>query len=386
MGADNGDPGSVSRPGQRGLIGIRMDALRAKVRALLIRMTGRFDSGRADADFSAEIEAHLNLHIEDGVRAGLSAEDARRRALIRLGGVEQVRQAHRERRAFPRLESLWRDLRYAGRTLKRRPGFAITAVLTLGLGIGACTAIFSLINAVIIRSLPYSDPERLVYLFTPNPNLKIPPEVICPSYADFNDIRQQSHTFAGISDFEQAMFSLTTLGAMQRVGGARVDADFFSTLQSSPELGRAIAADDIQPGREKVAVISHSLWVSIFGADAGVLKRSIELDGTNYQVIGVMPPEFEYPSQFGSPLWQLAHQVNPDLGSAGSHTQAEGQPRPWGQRDNCTPAPRCVHSSGSSGDGRHHGSSRQAVSRRNARVGRAYREIHRYLSRFRCDH
>ncbi len=266
-----------------------------KMRAMWIRLRGLVRRSRADEDFSAELETHLALHIDAGVRAGLSESEARRQALIQLGGAEQARQAHRDGRGVLWLENLAQDVRYGMRTLRRAPGFTITAVLTLGLGIGACTAVFSLVNAVLLRSLPYGDPERLVYLFTPNPNLKIPAEVICPSYGDFFDIKRDSRLYANMSNFEQAMFSVGGQGQAQRIGAARVDESFFSTLESPPDLGRAIGPEDIEPGHDKVALISHSLWVSMFGAKADVIGRDVQLDGAHYRIIGVMPPEFEYP-------------------------------------------------------------------------------------------
>jgi len=266
-----------------------------RLRAFWLRVAGLLRVGRDD-DFDAELESHLELHTEDEIRAGVSPEEARRQALIRLGGAEQVRQLHRERTTFPELESLLQDVRYGMRTLRRTPGFTLTAVFTLALGIGASTAIFSLVNAVLIRSLPYGDPKELVYLFTPNPHLKgVPPEVMCPSYADFFDLKQQSKSFANMSAFEQAEFTLAQQGATQRIGAARVDESFFPTLESIPELGRAIDASDNQPGREKVVVISHSLWQSMFAASPAVLGESLQLDGATYRIVGVMPPEFEYP-------------------------------------------------------------------------------------------
>jgi predicted permease len=267
-----------------------------KVRAFRLRILGLFNGRRSDDDFSAELESHIALHTDDGIRAGLTQEEARRQALLRLGGAEQTRQAHRQQRTLPWLDSVLQDTRYGLRTLRRSPGFTVTAVLTLALGIGACTAIFSLVNAVLIRSLPYGNPERLVYLFTPNPHIPVPPDVMTPSYADFYDLKQQSRSFADMTAFEQATFNLALGGSVERMGAARVDERFFATLQSTPALGRAIGADDNQPGHDRVAVISHSLWHSMFAGRADILEHSLLLDGANYKIIGVMPPSFQYPS------------------------------------------------------------------------------------------
>ena len=272
-----------------------MSILRAKILASWRRFCGTLLRRNDERDFAAEIEVHIAMDTESGIKSGSDATEARRQALLRLGGAEQVRQANRERHGYLWLEQLVQDFRYGFRTLRRTPSFTITAILTLGLGIGACTAIFSIVNAVLIRSLPYGDPQHLVYLFTPNSNWKVPPEVICPGYGNFYEIKGGNKSFTEMTTYEQALFKVATQGATQPIGGARVDESFFSTLQSTTELGRTINADDNQPGHSYVAVISHSLWVSMFGANADVLKRSLELNGASYQIIGVMPRAFEYP-------------------------------------------------------------------------------------------
>jgi predicted permease len=264
-------------------------------RRLIARLRNLLSNNRAEEDLAREVASHLTLLADDFEHRGMSAEEARLAAQRAYGSVEQTKQAHREERTLLWIEQAMQDLRHGLRTLSKSPGFSITAVLTLALGIGACTAIFSLVNAVLIRSLPYGDPERLVYLFSPSPSLNIPAEVICPSYGDFNDLKREANSYANMSNFEQAQFSVTEQGTTQRMGGARVDDNFFATLQSIPELGRGLAGEDNLLAHSKVAVISHSLWVSMFGARPDVLNRSIQLDGANYQIVGVMPPEFEYP-------------------------------------------------------------------------------------------
>ena len=264
-------------------------------RRTIARLRSLLGNKRAEEDLGREVASHLTLLADDFERRGMSPEESRLAARRAYGNVEQARQAHRDERSLLWLEQAMQDLRYGLRTLSKNPGFTTTAVLTLALGIGACTAIFSLVNAVLIRSLPYGDPERLVYLFAPNPDLKIPAEVVCPSYGDFYDLKRDARSYAGMSNFEQAQFSVTQQGTTQRIGGARVDEDFFSTLQSTPELGRTFSGEDNLAAHAKVAVVSHSLWVSMFGASSDVLNRSIQLDGANYQIVGVMPPQFEYP-------------------------------------------------------------------------------------------
>jgi predicted permease len=260
----------------------------AQFRSLLARK-------HAEKDLAREVASHLTLLTDDFERRGMSAEEALLAARRAYGGVEQAKQAHRDERSLLWIEQAMQDLRYGLRTLSKSPGFTITAVLTLALGIGACTAIFSLVNAVLIRSLPYGDPSRLVYLYTPNPQFKLPVEVFGPFYADFYDLKRDSHSFQDMTAFGQSVFSLAGRGAAERVSAARVDGDFFRTFQSAPELGRTIAPDDNQLGHEKVAVISHALWQSMFASAADILHRSLLLDGKSYQIVGVMPPGFEYP-------------------------------------------------------------------------------------------
>src|ERR1700761_218050 len=180
----------------------------ARWRRIIARLRSLLANKRAEEDLAREVASHLTLLTDDFERRGTSPQEARLAARRAYGGVEQAKQAHRDERSLLWIEQTMQDLRYGLRTLSKSPAFTITAVLTLALGIGPCTAIFSLVNAVLIRSLPYGDPERLVYLFSPNPALKIPAEVICPSYGDFYDIKQESRLYAGMSNFEQAMFSV----------------------------------------------------------------------------------------------------------------------------------------------------------------------------------
>src|SRR5580704_13533428 len=194
---------------------------------LIYRLRALFSRQSVEHELQEELQYHLEREAEKYRKAGAEPEVAMRRARLALGGPEQVRQRCREARGTTLVDDLIQDLRYGLRTLGNSPGFTIVTVLTLALGIGACTAIFSVVNAVLIRSLPYGDARQLVYLFTPIPRLKVPAESMTPSYADFFDFRKQSHSFAVMTDFDQSVYTVTTGEGNAQVGAARVDEDFF---------------------------------------------------------------------------------------------------------------------------------------------------------------
>ena len=263
---------------------------------LMYRLRALFSVKAWSMSCNEELQYHLEREAEKYRKAGAKPEQAMRRARLALGGPEQVRQQCREARGTMLLDDLMQDLRYGLRTLGNSPGFTMVTVLTLALGIGACTAIFSIVNAVLIRSLPYGDAGRLVYLLTPNPHFgNIPVEVFGPSYADFFDLQRQSHSYVSMTAFEQASFSSASQSTTQRVEGVRVDRNFFSTLQSFPEVGRGIGPEDDRPGHSNVVVISHALWQSMFAGSTQILSKSLRLDGELFQIVGVMPPGFAYP-------------------------------------------------------------------------------------------
>jgi|HubBroStandDraft_1064217.scaffolds.fasta_scaffold02653_8 predicted permease len=194
------------------------------------------------------------------------------------------------------LQSLLRDLTHGLRTLHKNPGFAALAVLTLALGIGATTAVFSLVNAVLLRALPYRDAQRLVFLFEPNPHFAdVPLEAWGPFNADFYDWQKQSHSFTNLALFTNDRLNLSVNGMAVRVSGSRITGEFFQLLGIAPELGRAVQPDDDQPAREQVAVISHALWQSRFGSDRGVLGKELLLNARPYRIVGVMPAGFAFP-------------------------------------------------------------------------------------------
>ena len=192
--------------------------------------------------------------------------------------------------------TLLRDLTYGLRLLRKSPGFSVLAVLTLALGIGAATSVFSLVNAVLLRSLPYQDPDRLLFVFEANPRIPgVPLDAWGAVNADFYDWQKQSRSFTSLALFTTNSMNLSTEGAAVRVAASRVTGEFFQTLGISPELGRAVSADDDQPGKGQVAVISHALWQSQFASDRAVVGKQLQLDARPYRIIGVMPAGFAFP-------------------------------------------------------------------------------------------
>jgi putative ABC transport system permease protein len=218
-----------------------------------------------------------------------------RQALIRFGGTQQDKEQHRYARALPFLDTLLQDLRFAFRMSRKSPGFTAVAVLTLALGIGANASVFSLVNAVLIRSLPYPHPDRLVYLWSPNPRFALPIEYLTPMTADFFDLQKQNHSFANLALLGVAKFNIAAGGYSDALGGARVTGNFFETIGVGPELGRVINPGDDEPGQEQVAVISHSLWRERFGSESDILSRTLLVDARPYRIIGVMPAGFAFP-------------------------------------------------------------------------------------------
>jgi predicted permease len=263
---------------------------------LRYRFRALFRRDHLNAELDEELRDHVERETDKYVRSGLRVEEATRRALIALGGIEQVRQQTRDSRGTRMIEQMRQDLHYGFRSLGKNRGFTAVFILTLGLGIGSCTGIFSLVTAVMFPPLPYGDVGQLVYITTPNQNMKqVPPDAIVPDNADFADIKRQNHSLSAMTQFAQRNFKLNETGIS--LSGTAVDTDFFATLQVLPELGRGVNAEDNLAASADVAVISHSLWQQLFGLDPSVLGKSLQLSGKTYRVIGVMPAGFSYPNK-----------------------------------------------------------------------------------------
>ena len=267
-----------------------------KLRALWMRIFGIPGSSRADEDFAAELESHVALHTEDGIRSGLAPAEARRQALIRLGGAEQTRQAHRERRTLPWLESLLQDLRYALRQLVKSPGFALAAILTLSLAIGANTAIFSVVNAILRHPAGVDHPERVAVLNTRYAQFTLDfPSVSVPAYALAAAMKDQVEA-AAIE--RAASFNILHGGITEHLDVARVSSQWFQVYGARPILGRVFTSEEDQPNMAPVVVLSYGLWQRAFAGRDDAIGQTMMLDQRPYRVIGVMRSDFAWPRRY----------------------------------------------------------------------------------------
>jgi len=261
-----------------------------QLRGWVARLCGLFQRARREREFAEELESHLALHIEDNLRAGMSPDEARRVALIKLGGVTLTKQLHREQRGVPMLETLWQDLRFGLRILRKNPGFSFIAVLTLALGMGANTAIFSVVNAVLLRPLPYHEPERLAQIWESKGDGKN--SVFSPG--NFLDWQKQAKSFEGLSVYDAWLPALSTAGETEQIVGVSASSNYFSLLGVTPQLGRTFTPEEESDGQNRVVVISHSFWQNRLGSKADVIGKELTLDQSSYTIIGVLRPGFRH--------------------------------------------------------------------------------------------
>lgn len=267
----------------------------SSLRALGLRFTGLFSKDRTDGELAEELESHLQMHIADNVRAGMSPAEARRDALIKLGGLDQTKERYRARRGIPCLESLLQDARFGLRMLRKSPGFTAVAILTLALGIGANTAMFSIIDAVLLCPLPFRDPDRLAQLW----ETEISPGNDPVNGLDFLDWRSDNHSFVGMTVYTAGRtYNLSGSGESAIARAINTDANFFSVLGVTPRIGRTFANGEDVAGSNHVVVLSDAYWRSQFAGNAEIVGKTIELDSEAYTVIGIMPPGFSFPANY----------------------------------------------------------------------------------------
>ena len=264
------------------------------MRAWFSRLAGMFGKERCDRELADEMESHLQMHIEDNLRAGMSPEEARRQALIKLGGVEQTKENYRDRRGIPWLETLLQDVRFGLRMLCKNPGFTAVAVITLALGIGANTAVFSVMNALFLHPPGVRHPDRLVALRVKYDKLGLKNIVV--SAPDFAQVRDSKKIFAAaaIVDTDDD-FNYTADAFPEHLRGAKVSSGWFDVLEAKPILGRVFAPEEDQPNANHEVVLAYGAWLRWFGGNRNVVGRQIQLNEEPYKIIGVMGPEFHWP-------------------------------------------------------------------------------------------
>jgi predicted permease len=290
------------------------------VRVLVERILSLFRRRQLEEGLSEELASHLDMAVEDNIRAGMSPPEARRRAMIRLGGVEPTKELHREARGLPFLESVAQDIRFACRTLRRNIGFTTAAVAILALGIGGSTAVFSLVSAVLLRPLPFHEPDRLVVLWEELSATGARGGLtrVEPAPANYIEWKRRSRSFADMAALERRIYNLTGDGEPEKLVGLRVTANLFSLLGMRPVVGRTLSRGDEGPDSIPVVVVAERFWRQRFAADPELVGRSIRLNGLAHTVVGVVAGDFRFPDEEGT-LWVPASFTPEELASHGAH-------------------------------------------------------------------
>src|SRR4030095_10075286 len=261
-----------------------------RLRSLLSNM---FRRERAERELDAEMSAHLTMLIDEKVASGLSPDDAYRAARIEFGGVDQVKEQVRDVRRGATIEQLRMDVRYALRMLRKNPGFTSIVVITLALGIGVNTAIFSLVDGILLRPLPYDQPDRLVRLVQSQRQLGL--DTWNLSQASFTALRDNTRSLEAVAALSTSGANLTGDGDPERVAIGNVSAEFFKVLATPPLLGRGFRAGEDTAGNNNVCVISYGFWQRRFAGDPNVVGRSVTLNSAAVEVVGVVPAGFGFP-------------------------------------------------------------------------------------------
>ena len=257
------------------------------LRAWLLRFAGLFSRQRHDRELADEMESHLQLHIEDNLERGMTPAEARRQALIKLGGVEQTKERYRDRRGIPFLETLLQDIRFGLRMLRKSPGFTAVAVLTLALGIGANTAIFSLLDGLVLRDLPVPHPEQMVRFGAHAPD----DPYAGLSLAEFQEFSRDQKVFSGtFAWWDDGVFNVESNGSLSRAGVGAVTGNFYSELGAAPEIGRLLEPGDVDlnaAAPQQIVVLSYGFWQRHYGGARDVSGKTLKIEGLPFTIIGV---------------------------------------------------------------------------------------------------
>jgi putative ABC transport system permease protein len=283
------------------------------LRGWLLRLGGIFGNQRRDRDFAEELDCHLRMHVEDNLRAGMNPQEARRRALIKLGGIEQTKESYREGRGLPLLETLLLDVRFGARKLRKNPGITAVAILTLALGIGATTAIFSVVYGVLLRPLPYPKPDQIVQIWEVNEK----GHRVNFTEPNFSDIRSTSQTLEGLAECNAGDFTITGGSEPTRALAAEVSRDFLKVMGAAPLLGRGFNAEDQREGAAPVMLVSYSYWQQYLGGQKDLSKLMLAADHKLFSVVGVMPQWFRFPDN--TDFWVPREMYPPNNDSRTAH-------------------------------------------------------------------
>lgn len=274
-----------------------------QLRAWLLRLKGVFLKSERERDLAAEIDSHLQMHIDDNLRAGMSPQEAKRVAVMKLGSIDSTKEAYRDRSTIPFLESLAQDLRFTVRQLRKNPAFTITAIVMVALGLGASVSIFAFVDAALIKPLPYKNPSGLLYVS--EKNLQVPRANL--SYPDYLDWKKLNKVFASLDVYGQRGFVLSASTGVERVSGARVSDGFFSTLGITPVLGRDFYAGEDLPAAPHTLILSFAAWQKRFGGRAEIMGQPVTLDDIPYVIIGVLPQDFHFAPVGNAEFWETLH-------------------------------------------------------------------------------
>jgi predicted permease len=268
-----------------------------RLRRSFHRLRSFFRGPQLDRELDAEMAAHLELAIEENLQQDVPAAEARRQALIRFGGATQAKERHREARGLPPLDALLQDLRFGFRMLRKNPGFTAVAVLTLALGIGATTAIFSVVYGVLLRPLPYTEPSRIMAVFEVNT------KGTWSRLADpnFDDFRDQNRSLQAIAKYADNIASISGASQPTRTHIASVTPDFLKVFGVQPVVGRDISADDAKKRAAPVVLVSYGYWKQYLGSPTDLSRSHLKIDNAVFSVIGVLPAGFQFPPDVA--LW-----------------------------------------------------------------------------------
>ncbi len=268
-------------------------------RELLGRLRSFFRKAERDDDFDAELATHLQMAIDENLERGLSPGEARRQALIRIGGVDQAKELHRESRGLPLLDTLVQDVRYSFRTLRRDAALTTFAVLIIGLGVGASSTVFSVVNALLLRPLPFEEPESLVWIQSGD-GAGMSGQTAQVGHLLY--LQEQNKSFADVAGYfafyGDGDSKLTGDGEPVRLTNVPVTERFFPLLGVKPQIGRLFTPEECKRDGPPAVLLSHTLWTSRFASDPGIVGKTIDLNDTGVTVIGVLPASFDFGAVF----------------------------------------------------------------------------------------